>query len=358
MVSGRIVPFRFYPFFMIMVPAPSCPAAAFIPLISGDTAAALPGANNGVSAPGANRFLFQDQERQFLEILYFLGAVWFRTLLVNSRQQADTVYAEVGRLLRHMDIEKGCHALEIEPSEPLGVFAGSQIFWVPDQRILADNWKGYWKQAMHMGFELVDAGLKTGVAWDHGQFRLALDALRNQIRDDMFSGPAIASVGKEKTTASEKISTVPQGILQKWQADSARAGGQSSLEVESEYPDMDETVILSSAMKKPVYPSDIGPPTAADLHTMDKPGMPPDASLPRNDDDLAATDDPGNDPRSRRPRHQAGLMGASEAIIRNCYQRQQQPPGAPPKRDNPSVRHRARMTRMVSWSRPSLSDPT
>ena len=39
--------------------------------------------------------------------LHFLGAVWFRTLLVNSRQPADTVYAEVGRLLRQMDKEKG-----------------------------------------------------------------------------------------------------------------------------------------------------------------------------------------------------------------------------------------------------------
>ena len=168
--------------------------------------------------------------------------------------------------------------MEIEPSEPLGVFAGSQIFWEPDQRILAENWEGYWRQAMHMGFELVDAGLKTGVAWDHGQFLSALDALRNQIRDDMFSGPAIASAGKEKTAASEKISTVLQGILQKWQADSAHTGSQPGLEVTPEYPDIDETIIMSSATEQPTSLSERGVTSTADMHAMDKPGMPPDGT--------------------------------------------------------------------------------
>jgi len=354
LVSGRIVPWRFFPFYMIMVPAPSCLAAAFIRLISGDTTAAPAGVNMAGSPPGANRFLFQDQDRQFLEILYlkltflsqicrqlltaddpaaiqefdlsldglgvdlnppgtglpaywnfnvrildavgafqvspfapsmpdaprlhFLGAVWFRTLLVNSRQPADTVYAEVGRLLRQMDIEKRVQTLEIEPSEPLGVFAGSQLFWEPDQRILSENWEGYWRQAMHMGFELVDAGLKTGVAWDHGQFLSALDALRNQIRDGMFSGPAIASAGKEKTAAPDKISTVLQGILQKWQAESAHTGSQPGIEVTSEYPDIDETIIMSSATEQPTSLSERGVTSTAVMHAMDKPGMPPDGT--------------------------------------------------------------------------------
>ena len=154
------------------------------------------------------------------------------------------------------------------------MFAGSQIFWVPDQRILADNWHVYWKQAMHMGFELVDAGLKTGVAWDHGQFLTALDALRNQIRDAMFSGPAIASAGKEKTAASEKIGTVLQGILQKWQADSVNTSSQPILEVEPEPPDIDETIIMSSATEQPTSLSDRGVTSADDMEAMVKPGMP------------------------------------------------------------------------------------
>ena len=349
LVSGRIVPFRFFPFYLMMMPAPSCLAADFIPLISGDTAAAQLGANMDGSPPGPNRFLFQGQERQFLEILYlkltflsqvcrqimpaddpaamqafdlsleglgidlnppgaglpaywnfnvrildavgafqaspfspsmpeaprlhFLGAVWFRTLLVNSRQPADTVYAEVGRLLRQMDKEKGVETLEIDSSTPLGVFACSQIVWVPDQRILSDNWHLYWDQAMRMGFELVDAGLNTGVAWDHGGFLTALDALRIQIRDAMFSGPAIASTGKEKTAAPDQIKMVLHGILQKWQAETPD-GSQPILGAEPETPDVDETIIMSSATKRPTSSSDRGGTSPDDMDTMDKPGMP------------------------------------------------------------------------------------
>ena len=131
---------------------------------------------------------------------------------------------------------------------------------------------------MHMGFELVDAGLKTGVAWDHGQFLSALDALRNQIRDGMFAGPAIASVGKEKTAASEKIGTVLQGILQKWQADSVNTSSQPALEVTPEYPDIDETIIMSPAAEQPTSSSERGVTTTADMHAMDKPGSPPDGT--------------------------------------------------------------------------------
>ena len=209
--------------------------------------------------------------------LHFLGAVWFRTLLVNSRQPADTVYAEVGRLFRQMDKEKGVETLEIDSSTPLGVFACNQIFWVPDQRNLADNWHVYWKQAMRMGFELVDAGLRTGVAWDHGQFLTALDALRNQIRDAMFSGPAIASTDKEKTATPDQIKMVLHGILQKWQAETPD-GSQPILGAEPEPPDVDETIIMSSAPERPASSSDNGLPTAEDRQPLDESGLPPEGS--------------------------------------------------------------------------------
>ena len=332
LVSQRIVPFSFFPYYMMMFPAPSCNAAEFIRIISGDTVEAPRGVHSAASPSGQNQFLFQDQDRQFLEILYlkltflaqvcrqlmpaddsaaiqefalsldgigvdlnptgsglpaywnfnvrildavgavqispfapitpeaprlhFLGAVWFRTLLVNSRQLADTVYAEVGRLLQQMDSEKGAESLKIEPSDPDGVFAGSQVFWVPDQRHLAEHWQEFWKQTMRLGFQLVHTGLKTGVFWDPGQFRSRLDALRNQIKEEMFSGPVIASTDKEKAVPSDKISVVLHAILQKWQAASAPAGNQPIPEVEPEHPDIDETIIISSAKNEPPFSSD------------------------------------------------------------------------------------------------------
>jgi len=106
-----------------------------------------------------------------------------------------------------------------------------------------------------MGVEWVDAGLRTGVAWDHGGFLSTLYALRNQIRDAMFSGPAIASAGIEK-------------------AASAFADNQSVLGVEPEPPDVDETIIMSSATERPTSLSDRGVTSADDMEAMVKPGMP------------------------------------------------------------------------------------
>ena len=112
---------------------------------------------------------------------------------------------------------------------------------------------------MRMGFELVDAGLRTGVAWDHGGFLSTLDALRNQIRDAMFSGPAIAS---------------EDGHRERPRYPAAFADSQSIFGVEPEPPDVDETIIMSSATERPTSLSDRGVTSADDMEAMVKPGMP------------------------------------------------------------------------------------
>jgi hypothetical protein len=392
--SQRIVPFSFFPFFMLMFPAPSCNAAEFIPIISGAAAPAPSGAQDTADPSGQARFLFQGQDRQFLEILYlkltflaqvchqllpaddsaanrelafsldgigvdlnpagaglpaywnfnvrildtigtaqtrpftpilpeaprlhFLGAVWFRALLVNSRQTPDTVYAEVGRLLQQTDIENGFKALQVELSDPMGVFASSQIFWESDQHHLAEHWQGYWKQAMHLGFQLVHAGLKTGVVWDPVQFRSALDALRNQIKDEMFSGPAVALTEKEMTVPSDTIRMVLHDILQKWQAASTPSGRPPVSEAEPETLNIEETVIMASNKHELGKPTDKGLSTAASLKATDisvTPTVdtdwdaddqetvifsssaiaPPSESMPRDAPDPQQQDSPWND---------------------------------------------------------------
>ncbi|MFO7713034.1 hypothetical protein, partial [Desulfosarcina sp.] len=350
LVSQRIVPFSFFPFYMLMFPAPSCRAAEFLSLVAGDTASAPWPAHIGAPPSGTNRFLFQDPDRQFFEILYlkltfleqvyrqlmpaddpaavqefdlslegigidlnppgaglpaywnfnvrilnavgafqvspfapimpeaprlhFLGAVWFRTLLVNSRQKADAVYAEVGRLLGQLDIEKGAETLEIETSDPVGVFASNQIFWSPDQRSLAENWQVFWKKGLRLGLHLVHAGLKTGVAWRGSQFLAALEELRADVKSSMFAEPVVAAVGKDKSTQSDKIAGVLRGILKKWRAQAASAGSQPMSDVSPLDSDMEETVLFSSALPQPPQATEKMLPTAVDLEAADVPDLP------------------------------------------------------------------------------------
>jgi len=66
----RIEPVAFFPFYMLMFPAPTCGAAGFIRMISGGTDAGIQGEETAAGPIGENRFFYQGEDRQFLEILY------------------------------------------------------------------------------------------------------------------------------------------------------------------------------------------------------------------------------------------------------------------------------------------------
>jgi len=69
-VTGRIVPFAFFPFFFMVLPAPAIGAFDFLRAVSGDAAVALPGKEIASPASKMDRFFFQGEDRQLLEILY------------------------------------------------------------------------------------------------------------------------------------------------------------------------------------------------------------------------------------------------------------------------------------------------
>jgi hypothetical protein len=125
--------------------------------------------------------------------LHFLGAVWFHTLLVNTNQQADAVYAEVGRLVDRLPRENGPEALPAHLFDSEGIFAANQILWVPPQGTLFKRWRTIWRQALKLGFQLVHTGLRVNATWDGGHFLDSLENLRNRIHTEMFSTPVVVS---------------------------------------------------------------------------------------------------------------------------------------------------------------------
>ncbi len=66
LANQRITAFSFYPFYLLMFPAPSCSAAEFIPMISGERGSVAA----HETSSGSSNFFFNDLERRFLEILY------------------------------------------------------------------------------------------------------------------------------------------------------------------------------------------------------------------------------------------------------------------------------------------------
>jgi hypothetical protein len=350
LASSRIVPFSFFPFYMMMFPAPSIGAVDFLPMISGDATAA-PLIVNAHDAPGeTNGFLFNNQARQFLEILFlkltflaqvfrqltlvdgsdglpeidlsldgigvdlypsgaglpacwnfkvrildaigsftpspfapvmpqsprlhFIGALWFRTLLVNSRQEPGTVFAEVGRLIDGLAVEQGGETLEMDTIGAAECFDCRQIFWVPDQRDLPETWQNYWRAGLRLGFQLVHAGLRTGVFLDNGQFLTALDGLRQSIKEEMFAGSVPAPASKAKGERPVKLEMVLLSILEKWKGKVDTADSLTVGEVAPDSPDVDETVALTpSTAASPVAPGE-GLPVSAGINVVDTPDRP------------------------------------------------------------------------------------
>lgn len=348
--ASRIVPFSFFPFYMMMFPAPSMGAVDFLSMMSGDATTA-PSIANATDLPGeTNGFLFNDQDRQFLEILYlkltflaqvfrqispvdgsdglqeidlsldgigvdlhpagaglpacwnfnvrildaignfraspfapvmpqsprlhFMGALWFRTLLVNSRQDPDTVFAEVGRLIEGLTVEQGVEALEMETIVTAGPFDCGQIFWEPDQCSFSENWQGHWTAALRSGFQLVHAGLRTGVLLDNQQFLNALDQLRQSIKDEMFSGSMPVPARNVNGERPDKMKRVLLGILEKWKATADTDGNLPVGEMAPDSPDVDEPAgFSSSTAPSPVVPGD-GLPASGDIHAVDSPDGP------------------------------------------------------------------------------------
>jgi hypothetical protein len=166
-------------------------------------------------------------------------------------------------------------ALETEALDTAGGFDCGQVFWTPDQRSFPDSWQGYWTASLRFGFQLVHAGLKTGVSWDSVQFLTTLDGLRKQVKGEMFSGPVAASTVKMKPVPSDKMNRVLGRILEKWQAETDKPGSQPVFEETSDHPDVDETVVFSSAAQEPSFSSDSGMLPPADVPPLDSPDIPP-----------------------------------------------------------------------------------
>lgn len=328
-VVSRIVPFSFYPFYMLAFEAMSLSGLDFISLISGATfeeAEALleskgeSGRINYLKAVRQNSamntpFLFDHDDRCFLEVLYlklsflgealqslqssdgpfihpdfrptidgvwvklgergllpffwnfnvkfmglssqppvsqqfsksqsnalfFMGLVWFYTLLTNRKQNMPEIHGTLEKLLSG-------ETASPEKFKSNKVFDPSNIFWNPDGKTVNSNWKSLWEKSLNLGFAL----LNTNKAWDGEGFKKEMETLRNEIKENLFlkeipySTPALPIVEKvihpveeiasQPAKEDEAVHAILMGILKRWQP---------AVAVKKE--EAQDTVILSTA---------------------------------------------------------------------------------------------------------------
>lgn len=315
----RIEPVSFFPFYMLMFPAPTCGAIDFIRMISGGADAGVPEGATGERQIGENRFFYQDEQRQFLEILYlkltflaqvvgllvpedhsnkiqgfdfsldsigvdlvapgaglpafwnfnarildsvgsfqtspfapaqpeapvlhFLAAVWFQTLLVNTEQRVETVFAKIGKFAAEWNVDEDALAIDLPDYE--GMFSAKQVYWKPLDQKLPQRWNEFWEQSLHLGFQLTHSGLKAGAAWDGQRFKESLEALRNAIKTEMFRAPVVEAQTEDRFQKSDRMADVLGRILGKWRAQAMVSTDREKAESAPEITDDEETVVFT-----------------------------------------------------------------------------------------------------------------
>jgi hypothetical protein len=121
--------------------------------------------------------------------LYFLGLVWFYTLLVNKHQDI----AEVSRGLKE-SLPRGVPFVGPLSGTGIGdecgpVFSPVNIFWEPgdrDSNRIPEGWNTLWEKSLGLGWLLWVAGVRGDPAWSQETFLRQLADLRQEIKNALF----------------------------------------------------------------------------------------------------------------------------------------------------------------------------
>ena len=343
-VMSRIVPYSFYPFYLLIFKAATLCAADFLALVSGASVETLrnnPSRKKTLGRlrclealeqqqPTPSYFLFgSDSEKSFLEILYLklsflgelireilsgsdgaayfdvplsldrvwvrtadqagllpqfwnfkltildiwtdlfrephlsrypptyghhiLGSIWFYALLVNDRQSAEKVRAELDKYFSVFS-EQGRQFSDITQTEDTGAVLGPEnIFWNPQAKHIKKTGRILWCRSLDIGGALLAASIQPGRKWSADEFWQNYNALREDVKTELF-GQVTAATRAEHPDDDTAISDILKRLLARWRSEIRPPEG-PTFDREAETiilpgqqhaaPDLAETIILS-----------------------------------------------------------------------------------------------------------------
>lgn len=112
---------------------------------------------------------------------YFLGQLWFYTLLVNKIQKVSQVYPALGKARETISKEESFSFVEFSP-----VFRPENIFWNPEGQKVPTNFHPFWEEALKLGWSLLMWSLVEKSTWSAENFLAKLNELREGIKDYIF----------------------------------------------------------------------------------------------------------------------------------------------------------------------------
>lgn len=172
------------------------------------------------------------------ETYYFLGQLWFYTLLVNKKQKVSQVYSALGKAREFIPKAESFSFVEFSP-----VFRPENIFWNPDNHKVPAPFLSFWEEALKLGWSLLMWSLPEKSPSSLSYFLDKLIKLREEIKDYIFQVQVAETKG-----ASVKEDIAIRQILKKLLAELTKA---------EQFPmeEVTETVVLTPGQfKKEVTP--------------------------------------------------------------------------------------------------------
>jgi hypothetical protein len=179
--------------------------------------------------------------------LYFLGLVWFYTLLVNKKQDIETVYNSLGELTNTLDIIHQPPFDQIIKESSIQTFVPENIFWNPGEKVIAETCHCLWERSLSLGWSLLETSLNPDSKWSKDEFYQKLEALREDAKNNLFLEKPSKET-KDYPIEHEAIHNILMKILDKWQKNiKAQTVDIKTKEIDKQKPSeiLDKTVIIS-----------------------------------------------------------------------------------------------------------------
>lgn len=196
-----------------------------------------------------------------VETFYFLGQLWFYTLLVNKKQRISQVYSALSKVREIISKGESFSFVQFSP-----VFSPQNIFWNPDDQKVPGYFLPFWEEALQLGWSLLMWSLPEKSAFAPPSLLNNLNKLRGEIKNYIFQVKV-----PETKAALFKEDMAIRGILKKILAEWMK-GEQISAEEAiqtvilkpqqlnkeviqpGEVEEIQETVIISKEISQPSKP--------------------------------------------------------------------------------------------------------
>lgn len=150
------------------------------------------------------------------ESLFFLGLVWFYTLLVNQKQSIIQVSRSLKEALNRSSSEAdfSWDKFRQENSDP--TLLPENAFWNPEGKKARQNWHPLWERALHLGWQLLEACGQKAPEWSKEEFMRQVETLGGGVKNLLFA-PEPSGASPPLLSENQAVQVILSRIIGKWQ---------------------------------------------------------------------------------------------------------------------------------------------